>query len=138
MVDSVGSEPEYNCSILSNNGSYCKIGTTVRDRSVLGKMHHLVHRDQAIQSHAGARERRDSACEGDRVRTREFVVSQDEDDSLDGMAWGGRHAGFASPEQLPNGMKRCVPTFIPGSYALVYAYWQDNRWRLSYKNHSTV
>jgi hypothetical protein len=42
MVDSVGSEPEYNCSILSNNGSYCKIGTTVRDRSVLGKMHHLV------------------------------------------------------------------------------------------------
>jgi hypothetical protein len=67
-----------------------------------------------------------------------FVVSQDEDDSLDGMAWGGRHAGFASPEQLPNRMKRCVPTFIPGSYALVHAYWQDNRWRLSYKNHSTV
>src|SRR4029077_5086182 len=37
--------PSYNCSILSNSGSYFKIGTTVRDRSVWGKTHRLVHRD---------------------------------------------------------------------------------------------
>ena len=68
-----------------------------------------------------------------------FVVSQDEDDSLDGMTLGGRHAGFCEPRATAQQDEDVrFPTFIPGSYALVHAYWQANRWRLSYKNHSTV
>jgi serine/threonine protein kinase len=61
-------------------------------------MHHLVHRDIKPSNLMLVRESDGTL----RVKVidfglAKFVVSQDEDDSLDGMTLGGRHAGFCEP-----------------------------------------